>query len=314
MWSIPPQPCGGQCHPDARLPLTTSLPSRRTYTAFHLHVCTPPRYLSLPLALPHQPDPAHPYLSVVPLPSPRTIQIQHTTAVRRGASWTAAYHLQPTVAAVARPVRSSVVPSESLLLSCPGLLLARRRLPGGASSRHPTVGRRRRGRHCQAPAMASVAGPRPACGVHPSGSSSGVRGPAVQPSGVQPVRCPVTWGRRPGSSGPAVRRPAVRCPTVWCPAVWRPPVQRPAGCCPPRRSGRVRLVHIRRWRWDQVAAASNLHHRNGSSPGGLPRPRAARSTAEEAWTRATLPRSRVGQWGVGGGSGPGRVVGGGGRA
>jgi hypothetical protein len=30
--------------------------------------------------------------------------------MRRGASWTAAYHLQLTVAAVARPVHSSMVP------------------------------------------------------------------------------------------------------------------------------------------------------------------------------------------------------------
>jgi hypothetical protein len=39
--------------------LATSFTSRPTHTAFHLHVCTPPRYLSLPLALPTQPDPAH---------------------------------------------------------------------------------------------------------------------------------------------------------------------------------------------------------------------------------------------------------------
>jgi hypothetical protein len=57
------------------------------HTTFHLHVCTPPRYTSLPLALPQQPDPALPHLSVVPLPSPRTIQIQHTRAMRRGAAW-----------------------------------------------------------------------------------------------------------------------------------------------------------------------------------------------------------------------------------
>jgi hypothetical protein len=44
--------------------------------------------------------------------------------------------------------------------------------------------------------MASVAGRCPASGVHPSGVV--VPDPAVQPSGVQPVRCPVTWVRRPG--------------------------------------------------------------------------------------------------------------------
>jgi hypothetical protein len=70
--------------------------------------------------------------------------------------------------------------------------------------------------------MASVAGPRPPCGVHPSGcvvrvrrssssgvrpvrcpvrpvsSPPGVRPSGVHPSGVQPVRCPVTRVRRPG--------------------------------------------------------------------------------------------------------------------
>src|SRR5215211_2269483 len=54
------------------------------HTTFHLHVCTPPRYTSIPLALPQQPDPAPTHLSVVPLPSSRTIQIQHTTAVHQG--------------------------------------------------------------------------------------------------------------------------------------------------------------------------------------------------------------------------------------
>jgi hypothetical protein len=39
--------------------LAPCLTSRRNHTAFHLHVCTSPRYLSIPLALPHQPDPAH---------------------------------------------------------------------------------------------------------------------------------------------------------------------------------------------------------------------------------------------------------------
>jgi hypothetical protein len=75
-----------------------------------------------------------------------------------------------------------VVPSESLLLSVLGCCSPRRRLPGGASSRHPAVGRHRPGRHCQ-------------------DASHGIgRCPA---SGVQPIR-----GRRPGSGGPAVQCPA----------------------------------------------------------------------------------------------------------
>jgi hypothetical protein len=94
--------------------------------------------------------------------------------------------------------------------------------------------------------MASVAGRCPASGVHPSGIV--VRDPAVQPSGVQPVQRPVTWGRRPGSGRPAVGCPPVRCPPVRC-----PPVRCPAGWRPPRRSGRDASVssHTGRWRWAQ---------------------------------------------------------------
>jgi hypothetical protein len=97
--------------------------------------------------------------------------------------------------------------------------------------------------------MASVAGPRPPCGVHPSGSV--VRGPAVQPSGVQPVQCPVTWVRRPG-----MRRSGRLVST-------RPTSQ--SSGVRPRPSGRVRLL------LPQAVALGTrsmwrltLHHRNGS--------------------------------------------------
>jgi hypothetical protein len=139
--------------------------------------------------------------------------------VRRGASWTAAYHLQLTVAAVARPVRSSVGALGVLAAERSWLLLAqtasaRRSVqpvsPGPASSPWSTL-----------PAAKPSVGRRcPACGVHPSGI--GVRDPAVQPSGV----------RSPGVVVQTVRRSAVRCPPVRCPAVW----------CLLRPSGRVRLL------------------------------------------------------------------------
>jgi hypothetical protein len=116
------------------------------------------------------------------------------TAVRQGASWTAAYHL-PLLSRGARPVPSSVVPSASLLLRGPGCS-PRRRLPGAASSRSRAVGRRGRGRHGQQPRH-GVGRRCPAGGVHPSG----FRRPG---SGCPAVRCPVTWGRRP--AGPAVGR------------------------------------------------------------------------------------------------------------
>jgi hypothetical protein len=105
--------------------------------------------------------------------------------VRRGASWTAAWHLQLTVAAVAGPV--PVVP----LLRGPGGWPPRRRLPGGASSRRPASGVVAVAGKARTPAVASVAGPRPPC-VHAAVASS-------------------------GSGGPAVRCPAVRCPAGCCP-------------------------------------------------------------------------------------------------
>jgi hypothetical protein len=192
--------------------------------------------------------------------------------VRRGANWTAAYHLQLTVAAVARPVRSSVVPSASLLLSGLGCCSPRRRLPGGASSRHPAVGRRRRGRYCQ-------------------DASHGI-GRRL----VSSMRCPPIRFRRPGSGCPAVR-----CLVTWGRRPGHPSGVHPSGVRP-GLSGRVRLlppqaVAVRtRSRWP-----GDRHHRNGSRFPVAAAP-SSRSTAEEAGTRATLPRSR---WSVGAGGGPG---------
>jgi hypothetical protein len=120
--------------------------------------------------------------------------------MRRGAGWTAGYHLQLTVAAVARPVHSRMVPSSSVLLRVPGRRRPSRRLPGGAasgassaqaSSPWSTLPGRRRG----------VGHRCPACGVHPAG-----------------------WCPRSG------------CPAVWCPA---PPVSgHPGSSSGIRRSGR----------------------------------------------------------------------------
>jgi hypothetical protein len=79
--------------------LAPCLTSRRNHTAFHLHVCTSPRYLSIPLALPHQPDPAHltsPLSRCPPLePSKSTTREQCAAApptgvpeLGRGLGWT----------------------------------------------------------------------------------------------------------------------------------------------------------------------------------------------------------------------------------
>jgi hypothetical protein len=69
-------------------------------------------------------------------------------------------------------------------------------------------------------------GPRPACGVHPSGSVSRIRLSSRLVSSPSGVRSPGVVVQ--GSGGPA----------VWCPLV-----QRPAVCCPLRPSGRVRPSH-----------------------------------------------------------------------
>jgi hypothetical protein len=102
--------------------------------------------------------------------------------------------------------------------------------------------------------MASIAGPRPAGGVHPSGSvvRAWLSGrPARLVSG--PVRCPVAWVCRPGSGvRPSGVRP-VRCPAVWC---------------PPRPSGRVRLVPIRRWRLG-TGRCGKATRTTGTGPGPL---------------------------------------------
>jgi hypothetical protein len=127
--------------------------------------------------------------------------------VRRGASWTAADHRQLTVAAVARPVHSSVVPSASLPVSGPGGCSPRWRLPAGASSRVS------RGRAWSPWSTRPAATPRRRSPV------SSRRCPPIRSrrpgSGCPAVRCPVTWAGRP--AGPAVGRLLSSCPVSSCP-------------------------------------------------------------------------------------------------
>jgi hypothetical protein len=134
--------------------------------------------------------------------------------VRRGASWTAAYHRQLTVAAVARPVPSSVGAPGVLAAARSWWLLAQTTSAGGASSRSRGVGRRRRGRPCQQ-ARHGVGRRCPPMRCPPIG----VRDPAVRPSGVRSPGVVVQRVRRSAVCCPPVRCPAVRCPAVWCPAV-----------------------------------------------------------------------------------------------
>jgi hypothetical protein len=128
-----------------------------------------------------------------------------------------------------------------------------------------------------------------------SGSVVRVRRSSVRPSGVQCIQCPAcpVSGRlvstRPVSGRPVSTRPVSTRPVSTRPVSTRllSASVRPDASSRPTSGGGG----------DQVEAAGNRHHRNGSSPGELPRRGAARWTAEQARTRATLPGSRIGQWG-----------------
>src|SRR5215211_7420990 len=118
-------------------------------------------------------------------------------AVRRGASWTAAYHRQLTVAAVARPLRSSVAALGVLAVERSWWLLAQTTF--ARSSLQPVS----RGR-----AFVAVVDP---ASRHATASVAGVSSRRCPPirswrpgSGCPAVRCPVTWDGRP--EGPAVGR------------------------------------------------------------------------------------------------------------
>jgi hypothetical protein len=173
--------------------------------------------------------------------------------VRHGASWTAAPHLQLTAVAVVRPVLVVLCAELSWIVARPDGAC-----PGGASSRHSASCVVAVIDTARTPAIAPV-GVQHAVSTHPV-SSSGIqrRSCGVRPSGVRPAGFVVR-----GSGGPAVR-----CP----PSGVRPSAVRPVR---PDASGGP----------TQPGAPGNRHHRNRRDPGGLPRRRAARSTAEQAWGR-----------------------------
>jgi hypothetical protein len=127
-------------------------------------------------------------------------------------------------------------------------------------------------------------------------------GSAIQPSGVQPVRCPVTWVRRPGSGGPdglVSTRPASSRPASSRPVSSRP-VSASVG---PDASG---SSHTGRWRWgpDECGGATCTTG-TGRGPGGLPRRRAARASASRP---GAGDAAEVARWSVGSlAAGPGWV-------
>jgi hypothetical protein len=159
------------------------------------------------------------------------------------------------------------VPSSSVLLSGPGLLLAQTAsaqrscsgppaghtsspwstLPGRQPRRRSPVGVQHRGSSSRVRRFSRVVSSRPVSGH--LGSSSGcpaVRSSAVHPSGVRPS------GVHPSSVQPSAVRPCG--------------VQ-PAGVRPVGPDASV-SSHTGRWRWAQVAAAGTRHHGTGRVPVG----------------------------------------------
>jgi hypothetical protein len=218
-------------------------------------------------------------------------------AVRRGASWTAAYHRQLTVAAVASPIRGRVGALGVLAVERSWWLLAQ------TASARRSVQPVSRGR------ASSPWSTRPAGTPRRRSPVSSRRCPPIRSrrpgSGCPAVRCPVTWGRRP-----AVRRSAVCCPPVRCPAVCCPPVRCPAVWCPavwclPRPSGRVRLLPCSSGGVGGLRSrrSGDRDHRNRWGPRWLPSRRRLDRRSQRPG-RGRRCRSRVGHWQVGGGPGP----------
>jgi hypothetical protein len=149
----------------------------------------------------------------------RSTRNRRRTAVRQGASWTAACHLQLTVAAVARPVPSSV--------GAPGVLAAERSwwLLAQTTSARPSVqplssGRASsRGRPCQQPSHGVGRRCPHAVSTHP-----------VWASGIRLSGRPLSGHLGSSSRGSGARPSAVHPSSV-----------QPSGVCP-RPSGRVRLL------------------------------------------------------------------------
>jgi hypothetical protein len=171
------------------------------------------RHSSTLLALPHQSTP-HTSPSVVPLPSPRTIQIQDTTAVRRGAASRAV--LGSCSGAAARAAVQVWSPRSRY-----GWPSATRRcdrgevwLPSGWSPVARMSGRRpRRSSPC----------PRPLSAVRTSVSNrSSGRPVSTRPVSRRPVPCRCPDGRVSGVRGSAAALSGPRWPVEWLGAAGHP--------------------------------------------------------------------------------------------
>jgi hypothetical protein len=179
--------------------------------------------------------------------------------VRRGASWTAAYRRQLTVAAVARPVRDGVGALGVLAAERSWLVLAQ------TASAQRSVQPVSRGR------ASSPWSTRPAGTPRRRSPVSSRRCPPIRVrrpgSGCPAVRCPVTWGWSSRGSGgrtaavqlSVVQPSAVRCPSVRCPGVWCLPSSVRTRPSPPPQA--VALGTRSRWPGDPG-------HRDGWRPCG----------------------------------------------
>jgi hypothetical protein len=165
--------------------------------------------------------------------------------VRQGASWTAAYHLQLTVAAVARAVRSSV--------GALGVLAAERSwwLLAQAAFARRSVQPVSSGR--ASPPWSTLPAGRP----RRRSPVSSMRCPPirVRVSGIRLSSRPVSGHLGSSSSGSGGRPSAVH-PSSVQPSAVHPCGVQPSGVCP-RPSGRVRILGrggrtratLPKWRW-----------------------------------------------------------------
>jgi hypothetical protein len=151
-----------------------------------------PTYILISTPAPTRPR--TPHLSVVPLPSPRTIQIQHTRAVRRGAAWPLAERPSSCLTARSAVSRTDRAASPPSLHGTPSAAGAVRRNTVRRPSGQPlgVVAQDIRSWPCLVP----LSGP----GQHPASSvrcERPVSTPAMSTRPVSSVRC---------------GRPGVRCP------------------------------------------------------------------------------------------------------
>jgi hypothetical protein len=245
-----------------------------------MHFTTPTS--AFPLALPHQPDSAPlPFRCPIALSSYHPNPTHESSAPRRGLATSGA--TEPlTVAAGGRPGRARGAPSSPC---CWAVLVGAR--PHGVCPAERPAAIQRSGvvavvDNPRTPAVASVAGPRPPCGVHPSGSV--VRDPAVQPSGV---RSPGFIVRDPASGRTVSTRP-VSSRLVSTPSVrTRPSRPTPGGGVGTRPVRRGTLPRAR----VEVPVGGRAVEWLGQ---GLRRPGRGRGCPGRAWVS-----------GVGGGPGPG---------